>query len=120
MASSVLTSSTSALLLSLLLFTNLLGSASAYCRFEKCVVSSLCKATTDEGSTTVDQVCCTLLEPLSSSEAVQCICKGNQGANLQNVYGILGSSCDRPVPRVLINCQFFKSFSDRNVLSLSN
>nr|BAB55654.1 bg70 [Bruguiera gymnorhiza] len=121
MASRALTSSTTALLLSFLLFTNLLSSASADCPFEECVVSSICKAVAVGPSTVIGPVCCKLLEPLDSFEAVGCICKGNRPANLQNVYGLLGSSCNRAVPRLLASCDTIGGpFSDRNVLSLSN
>uniref|UniRef100_A0A2P2L5E7 Bg70 protein n=1 Tax=Rhizophora mucronata TaxID=61149 RepID=A0A2P2L5E7_RHIMU len=120
MASKALTSSTTAFLLSLFLFTNLLSSASVDCPFEECVVSSICKAVTVGQSTVVGPVCCKLLEPLSAREAVECICKGNRGANLRDLYGLLGSSCNRAVPRALFNCNFFGPFSNGRVLPFYN
>uniref|UniRef100_A0A2P2L5C6 Bg70 protein n=1 Tax=Rhizophora mucronata TaxID=61149 RepID=A0A2P2L5C6_RHIMU len=122
MASRALTSSTAALLLSLILFTNLLSSTSADCPYDECVVSSVCKAVTVGQSTVVGPVCCKLLEPLGLFDEADCICKGNQGANLQNIVQLIAISCNRPImPLIYISCgPIWEPSSDRNVLSSSN
>uniref|UniRef100_A0A2P2L5D8 Bg70 protein n=1 Tax=Rhizophora mucronata TaxID=61149 RepID=A0A2P2L5D8_RHIMU len=122
MASRALTSSTAALLLSLILFTNLLSSTSADCPYDECVVSSVCKAVTVGQSTVVGPVCCKLLEPLGFFGAVDCICKGNQDANIPDPLHLYGRSCNLTViPAIYISCgPISRPSRDVNVLSLSN